>query len=245
MTRARRRRRDVASQGILTYRGGKPSTPQSWPGATASVRLRGRVLHLDHGKGRFTVADTTQGGRRHRHRRIAGRWRWGRAVVHPQLSATSRESSSGPMGIRRLKVRTQTPTPEDSGGRTGGRRRGHRARHRTEGTCSRRPAHGWSRRMILCPDPEEDRRAIDELLDLRRGDFAASYEAMSGLRSRSASSTRRARSPSLLQRSWKLAIKSWRVRPQSPHPVTRGRASRRSCREGRHARTWRPGGRPR
>jgi pyruvate,orthophosphate dikinase len=100
-------------------------------------------------------------------------------LVQPQLSGDLERILKWADAIRRLKVRTNADTPEDSA----------KARaFGAEGIGLARTEHMFLgdrlpvvQRMILARTPEEEQAALAELLDLQRGDFAGIFEAMSGL----------------------------------------------------------------
>jgi pyruvate,orthophosphate dikinase len=171
-----------ASQGILTSRGGKTSHAAVVArGAGKPCVCGAESLHIDLTDRRFTVGDTTvaEGDV------IAIDGSTGRVavgdvpLVQPQLSGDLEKILKWADAIRRLKVRTNADTPEDSA----------KARaFGAEGIGLARTEHMFLgdrlpvvQRMILARTPEEEQAALAELLHLQRGDFAGIFEAMSGL----------------------------------------------------------------
>jgi pyruvate,orthophosphate dikinase len=171
-----------ASRGILTSRGGKTSHAAVVArGAGKPCVCGAEELHIDLAERRFTVGDTTvvEGDV------IAIDGSTGRVavgdvpLVQPQLSGDLERILRWADEFRRLKVRTNADTPEDS------------AKARSfgaEGIGLARTEHMFLgdrlpvvQRMILARTPEEEQAALAELLDLQRGDFAGIFEAMSGL----------------------------------------------------------------
>ncbi|HEX9315634.1 MAG TPA: pyruvate, phosphate dikinase [Actinomycetota bacterium] len=171
-----------ASRGILTSRGGKTSHAAVVArGAGKPCVCGAEELHIDLAERRFTVGDTTvvEGDV------IAIDGSTGRVavgdvpLVQPQLSGDLERILRWADEFRRLNVRTNADTPEDSA----------RARRfGAEGIGLARTEHMFLgdrlpvvQRMILARTPEEEQAALAELLDLQRGDFAGIFEAMSGL----------------------------------------------------------------
>ncbi|HWD73312.1 MAG TPA: pyruvate, phosphate dikinase [Actinomycetota bacterium] len=171
-----------ASRGILTSRGGKTSHAAVVArGAGKPCVCGAEELHIDLAERRFTVGDTTvvEGDV------IAIDGSTGRVavgdvpLVQPQLSGDLERILRWADEFRRLKVRTNADTPEDS------------AKARSfgaEGIGLARTEHMFLgdrlpvvQRMILARTPGEEQAALAELLDLQRGDFAGIFEAMSGL----------------------------------------------------------------
>ena len=171
-----------ASRGILTSRGGKTSHAAVVArGAGKPCVCGAEELHIDLAERRFTVGATTvvEGDV------IAIDGSTGRVavgdvpLVQPQLSGDLERILRWADEFRRLNVRTNADTPEDS---AKARRFG------AEGIGLARTEHMFLgdrlpvvQRMILARTPEEEQAALAELLDLQRGDFAGIFEAMSGL----------------------------------------------------------------
>src|SRR5713226_375572 len=171
-----------AAQGILTSRGGKTSHAAVVArGAGKPCVCGAEELHIDLAERRFTVGATTvvEGDV------IAIDGSTGRVavgdvpLVQPQLSGDLERILRWADEVRRLKVRTNADTPEDS---AKARRFG------AEGIGLARTEHMFLgdrlpvvQRMILARTAEEEQAALKELLDLQRGDFAGIFEAMSGL----------------------------------------------------------------
>ncbi|MCW3044666.1 MAG: pyruvate phosphate dikinase [Actinobacteria bacterium] len=171
-----------ASQGILTSRGGKTSHAAVVArGAGKPCVCGAESLHIDLTKRRFTVGDTTvKEGDVIAIDGSTGRVAVGDVpLVQPRLSGDLEKVLKWADAIRRLKVRTNADTPEDSA----------KARaFGAEGIGLARTEHMFLgdrlpvvQRMILARTPEEEQAALTELLGLQRGDFAGIFEAMSGL----------------------------------------------------------------
>jgi len=125
----------------------------------ATTVVEGDVIAIDGSTGRVAVGDVP--------------------LVQPQLSGDLERILRWADEFRRLNVRTNADTPEDS---AKARRFG------AEGIGLARTEHMFLgdrlpvvQRMILARTPEEEEAALAELLDLQRGDFAGIFEAMSGL----------------------------------------------------------------
>ncbi|HMC08241.1 MAG TPA: putative PEP-binding protein, partial [Actinomycetota bacterium] len=171
-----------ASQGILTSRGGKTSHAAVVArGAGKPCVCGAESLTIDLAERRFSVGDTTvvEGDV------IAIDGSTGRVavgdvpLVQPELSGDLEKILRWADGIRRLKVRTNADNPEDSA-----RARGFGA----QGIGLARTEHMFLgdrlpvvQRMILARSEEEEQAALEELLEVQRGDFAGIFQAMSGL----------------------------------------------------------------
>jgi len=171
-----------AAQGILTSRGGKTSHAAVVArGAGKPCVCGAESLKIDIDKREFTVGE---------HRVVegdivaingnTGEIALGEVpLVEPELSADLVQILGWADGIRRLKVRANADTPEDA---AKGREFG------AEGIGLARTEHMFLgdrlpvvRRMILAQTPDEEQAALDELLELQRGDFIGIFTAMSGL----------------------------------------------------------------
>ncbi|MBX6394387.1 MAG: pyruvate, phosphate dikinase [Alicyclobacillaceae bacterium] len=174
----------VASQGVLTSRGGMTSH--------AAVVARGmgkpcvcgcESIRIDLRKREFV----TEGGRVIREGDIitidggTGHVYAGAVpLVEPELSQEFRELLHWADGVRRLRVLANADTPEDAA----------KAREfGAEGIGLCRTEHMFLgpdrvpvvQRMILAEDEEERRRALEDLLPLQRKDFVGILKAMAGL----------------------------------------------------------------
>lgn len=174
----------VASQGVLTSRGGMTSH--------AAVVARGmgkpcvcgcESIRIDLRKREFV----TEGGRVIREGDIitidggTGHVYAGAVpLVEPELSQEFRELLHWADGVRRLRVLANADTPEDAA----------KAREfGAEGIGLCRTEHMFLgpdrvpvvQRMILAEDEEERRRALEVLLPLQRKDFVGILKAMAGL----------------------------------------------------------------
>ena len=121
--------------------------------------VEGDVIAIDGSTGRVAVGDVP--------------------LVQPELSGDLEKILRWADGIRRLKVRTNADNPEDSA-----RARGFGA----QGIGLARTEHMFLgdrlpvvQRMILARSEEEEQAALEELLEVQRGDFAGIFQAMSGL----------------------------------------------------------------
>lgn len=171
-----------AAEGILTSRGGKTSHAAVVArGAGKPCVCGAESLKIDLGRRQFTVGkkvvkegdviaiDGTTGG-------IAV---GDVPLVQPELSDDLLKILRWADGSRRLKVRTNADTPEDSAkGREFGAEGIGLARTEHMFLGSRLPI---VQRMILADTEEEEQAALDELVDVQRADFAGIFEAMSGL----------------------------------------------------------------
>ncbi|HWG57360.1 MAG TPA: pyruvate, phosphate dikinase [Gaiellaceae bacterium] len=101
-------------------------------------------------------------------------------LVPPQINDDFSSVLEWADELRRLKVRTNADTPEDAA----------RAREfgaegiglcRTEHMFADAERLGIVREMILAPDEEGRRAALDRLLPIQQGDFEGIFEAMAGL----------------------------------------------------------------
>ena len=171
-----------ASQGILTSRGGKTSHAAVVArGAGKPCVCGAESLHIDLAGRRFTTGETTVSeGDVIAIDGSTGRVALGDVpLVQPELSGDLEKILKWADAIRRLKVRTNADTPEDAAkARAFGAEGIGLARTEHMFLGDRLPA---VRRMILAQTAEEERAALDELLDLQRGDFAGIFQAMSGL----------------------------------------------------------------
>jgi pyruvate,orthophosphate dikinase len=171
-----------ASQGILTSRGGKTSHAAVVArGAGKPCVCGAESLAIDLAERRFAADGTTvvegdviaiDGS--------TGRVAVGEVpLVQPTLSGDLEKILRWADDARRLKVRTNADNPEDA------------ARARSfgaQGIGLARTEHMFLgdrlpvvQRMILARTGDEEQAALEELLDLQRGDFAGIFEAMSGL----------------------------------------------------------------
>jgi pyruvate,orthophosphate dikinase len=174
----------VASQGVLTSRGGMTSH--------AAVVARGmgkpcvcgcESIRIDLRKREFVTEDgrviregdmiTIDGGTGYVYAGAA-------PLVEPELSPEFRELLQWADEVRRLRVLANADTPEDAA----------KARDfGAEGIGLCRTEHMFLgpdrvpvvQRMILAEDEEERRRALEDLLPLQRKDFIGILKAMAGL----------------------------------------------------------------
>jgi pyruvate, orthophosphate dikinase len=173
----------AAARGIVTSRGGMTSHAavvargmgKPCVVGARDLEIHGRTGYFDaHGTrvraGDWVTVDGATG------RVLAGRV----PTVEPKLSAHFARLMEWADGARRLRVRTNADTPEDAA----------RAREfGAEGIGLCRTEHMFFgaeriqavREMILAPDPESRRRALDRILPMQQADFEGIFRAMDGL----------------------------------------------------------------
>ncbi len=172
----------IAAKGILTSRGGLVSHAAVVARGMGTPAVCGAgELHIDHAAGEARVGDVVV----HAGDVIAINGTTGEVVLGEIPLVTP--EPIGPFAVvlgwadefRRLGVRANADLPEDA---TRARELG------AEGIGLCRTEHMFLgdrlptvQRMILAEDDEEERAALDELLEMQRGDFAALYRAMDGL----------------------------------------------------------------
>ncbi|MGH2704359.1 MAG: pyruvate, phosphate dikinase, partial [Actinomycetota bacterium] len=171
-----------ASQGILTSRGGKTSHAAVVARGAGKPCVSGaEALKIDLERRQFTV-----GGKVVKEGDViaidgsTGRIAIGEVpLVSPSLSKDLEKILTWADGFRRLQVRTNADTPEDSAKARGFGAQGiglARTEHMFLG-----PRLPIVQRMILAETEEEETAALEELLEVQRADFAGIFEAMSGL----------------------------------------------------------------
>lgn len=171
-----------AAQGILTSRGGKTSHAAVVArGAGKPCVCGAESLKIDVDKRQFSVGGkVVKQGDVIAINGTTGEVALGEVpLVEPELSGDLLKILKWADGFRRLKVRANSDTPEDSV----------KARDfGAEGIGLARTEHMFLgdrlpivQRMILADTPEEEQSALDELLEVQRADFAGIFEAMSGL----------------------------------------------------------------
>ncbi len=171
-----------AAQGILTSRGGKTSHAAVVArGAGKPCVCGAESLKIDVDKRQFSVGGkVVKQGDVIAINGTTGEVALGEVpLVEPKLSSDLLKILKWADGFRRLKVRANSDTPEDSV----------KARDfGAEGIGLARTEHMFLgdrlpivQRMILADTPAEEQSALDELLDVQRADFAGIFEAMSGL----------------------------------------------------------------
>ena len=171
-----------AAQGILTSRGGKTSHAAVVArGAGKPCVCGAESLKIDVDKRQFTAdGKVVKQGDVIAINGTTGDVAVGEVpLVEPELSADLLKILKWADGFRRLKVRANSDTPQDSV-----KARGFGA----EGIGLARTEHMFLgdrlpivQRMILADTPAEEQSALDELLEVQRADFAGIFEAMSGL----------------------------------------------------------------
>ncbi|MFQ5553099.1 MAG: pyruvate, phosphate dikinase, partial [Thermoplasmata archaeon] len=173
----------VAAEGVLTARGGRTSHAAIVTRGMGKPCVAGcEALRIDYEAQAFTVGDrvvrrgdllTIDG--------TTGRVVLGEApLIEPEMSAEFRSLLEMADDLRRLGVRANADTPEDTA----------RARDLgAEGIGLCRTEHMFMeadrlpvmQEMILATSREERLRALDQLLPLQRGDFVGILKAMEGL----------------------------------------------------------------
>ena len=171
-----------ASQGILTSRGGKTSHAAVVArGAGKPCVCGAESLKIDVDKRQFSVGGkVVKEGDVIAINGTTGDVALGAvSLVEPELSSDLLKILKWADGFRRMKVRANSDTPEDSL-----KARGFGA----EGIGLARTEHMFLgdrlpivQRMILADTPDEEQSALDELLEVQRADFAGIFKAMSGL----------------------------------------------------------------
>ncbi|MFQ6012370.1 MAG: pyruvate, phosphate dikinase [Thermoplasmata archaeon] len=172
----------VAAQGVLTGRGGRTSHAAIVTRGMGKPCVAGcEALQIDYGARTFAVGDrvvrqgdllTLDG--------TTGRVVLGEApLVEPEMTEEFRNLLEMADGLRRLGVRANADTPEDTA----------RARDLgAEGVGLCRTEHMFMaagrlpvmQEMILASNRDERLRALDRLLPLQRSDFVAIFKEMEG-----------------------------------------------------------------
>jgi pyruvate,orthophosphate dikinase len=171
-----------ASQGILTSRGGKTSHAAVVArGAGKPCVCGAETLKIDVDRKQFTVGDrVVLEGDIVAINGTTGEIALGEVPLkEPELSEDLNQVLRWADEIRTLKVRANADAPDDA----------YKGRHfGAEGIGLARTEHMFLgdrlpivQRMILAEKPEEEQAALDELLEVQRGDFAGIFTAMSGL----------------------------------------------------------------
>ncbi|MFQ5907961.1 MAG: pyruvate, phosphate dikinase [Thermoplasmata archaeon] len=172
----------VAAQGVLTGRGGRTSHAAIVTRGMGKPCVTGcEALRIDYGAGSFTVGErVVQQGDLLTIDGTTGRVVLGEApLVEPEMTPEFRSLLEMADGIRRLGVRANADTPEDTA----------RAREMgAEGIGLCRTEHMFMaadrlpvmQEMILATSREERLRALERLLPLQRGDFVGILKEMEG-----------------------------------------------------------------
>ena len=171
-----------ASEGILTSRGGKTSHAAVVArGAGIPCVCGAESIKIDLAKQQFSAGKTTvKEGDVISINGSTGDVVVGKvSLVEPKISGDLQRILKWADEFRRMKVRANADTPEDA---AKGREFG------AEGIGLARTEHMFLgprlpivQRMILADTDDEERAALDELLEVQRKDFAGIFEAMSGL----------------------------------------------------------------
>ncbi|MGQ0679534.1 MAG: pyruvate, phosphate dikinase [Actinomycetota bacterium] len=171
-----------AAQGILTSRGGKTSHAAVVArGAGKPCVCGAEALKIDLDRKQFVVGDTTVvEGDIVAINGTTGEIALGEVpLVEPELSEDLNQILEWADGIRRLRVRANADTPQDAAkGRYFG----------AEGIGLARTEHMFLgerlpivQKMILAGNEQEEKAALDALLQVQREDFAGIFTEMSGL----------------------------------------------------------------
>jgi pyruvate,orthophosphate dikinase len=172
----------IASQGVLTSRGGMTSHAAIVTRGMGKPCVAGcEALSVDYDEGRFTVGDTVvREGEVITIDGTTGRVILGEVpLVEPQIGGEAQEILSWADEVRRLGVRANADTPEDA-------RRARELGAEGIGLC--RTEHMFMaeerlpsmQEMILAEDEASRRKALDKLLPMQVEDFVGILREMEG-----------------------------------------------------------------